>query len=245
MKFTCQRDTLKIRGKIFGIEKQPKPVIILSHGFLANMKTVEEYALLLAKKYVTVIFDFCGGGLHSKSSGKSQDMTIFTEKEDLLSVISYIKQQPFVDPKHITLMGCSQGGVVSALAAKELGKDIEKMILLYPALCIPDDARKGKMMFYTFDPDNIPDLLGRFPMKLSGDYARTVINLDIYQAITGYKGPVLYLHGDKDDIVDISYARKGHKCFPKCEYHEIKKGGHGFTGNAQKEACMLIKAFML
>lgn len=135
MKFTCQRDTLKIRGKIFGIEKQPKPVIILSHGFLANMKTVEEYALLLAKKYVTVIFDFCGGGLRSKSSGKSQDMTIFTEKEDL--------------------------------------------------------------------------------------------------------------HGDKDDIVDISYARKRHKCFPKCEYHEIKKGGHGFTGNAQKEACMLIKAFML
>ena len=158
----------------------PKPAVILSHGFLANMNMCKTYAKLLAEQgYVAVIYDFCGGGLNCKSDGKSEDMTILTEKADLLALVDYLKGQPHIIPERISLLGCSQGGVVSALAAKEINP--EKLILCYPAVCIPDDARKGKMMFYKFDPRNIPDLLGKIPMRLGGDYAHCVINMDIYK----------------------------------------------------------------
>lgn len=54
-------------------------------------------------------------------------------------------------------MGCSQGGFVSGMTAAQLKEQIRGLIMFYPALCIPDDARKGHMMFSEFDPQNIPD----------------------------------------------------------------------------------------
>ena len=75
-------------------------------------------------------------------------------------------------------------------------------------------------------------------------YARTVIDKDIYDEISGFADPVLYIHGTKDEIVDISYAKKAHCCFPDCEYHEIEGAGHGFKGEDDQRACGLIREFM-
>jgi hypothetical protein len=99
-------------------------------------------------------------------------------------------------------------------------------------------------MFFKFDPKNIPDVLGKFPMKLGGDYARTVINLDIYEEISGFDGSVLYLHGTKDNIVNISYARKAKDLYKNCRYVEIGGGGHMFKGKAEMTARAEIKKFM-
>ena len=83
-------------------------------------------------------------------------------------MINGVKEQ--FSPAGISLLGCSQGGFVSGLLAAELGEGvIDRLIMFYPAVCIPDDARKGKMMFFRFDPGIIPAVLGRFPMKLGGD----------------------------------------------------------------------------
>ena len=43
------------------------------------------------------------------------------------------------------------------IAASKLNDRISKLVLFYPAFCIPDDARAGRMMFAKFDLDNIPD----------------------------------------------------------------------------------------
>ncbi len=242
-RFSCRRDSLVIRGKIFGDTGAVKPVVILCHGFLANQRMCRDYAKLLADLgYISVTFDFCGGGIVSGSDGKSADMTVLTEQKDLLSVMNYLEQQPYT--KGISLLGCSQGGLVSAMTAKKYSDRIEKLILMYPALCIPDDARKGKMMFYRFDPENIPDILGRFPMKLGRDYARTVINMNVFDEIGSFAGPVLYLHGTKDKIVDISYARRAHRLYPDCNYHELIGGGHVFKGKSEKTARRILADFM-
>ena len=242
--FSCQRDGLTIRGYVYGDTASSHKAVILSHGFLANQSTTATYAKLIADLgYIAFTFDFCGGGIGSKSDGKSVDMTVLTEKEDLKAVIQYVSGLPNVT--EVSLLGCSQGGFVSAMVAKELGPEkIKRLMLFYPALCIPDDARKGKMMFYKFDPNNIPDVLGRIPMKLGGDYARAVVGMDVYQEINGYTGPTLLLHGTEDNIVNISYARKAREVFPDCTYHEIIGGGHGFSGKYDEEACGYLKAFL-
>ena len=86
-------------------------------------------------------------------------MMILTEKGDLLEVVKYVQSNTGVDPGKIILVGCSQGGFVSALAAAVLDAQIAGLVLQYPALCIPDDARKGSMQIIRFDPNNIQTML--------------------------------------------------------------------------------------
>lgn len=241
--FSCQRGHLTIRGKIWGSPEGKKPAVIMSHGFLVTGDYNRSYAERLAELgFICFTFDFCCAK-DGTSDGSTVDMTVPGQVEDLKAVHAYVKSLPYVDSQHITLLGASQGAVVTALAAKEIQQEAEQLVLMFPALCIPDDARSGKMMTYCFDPHNIPDLLGTEPMPLGGNYARTVIDWDIYEEVKGYTGPVLLLHGIHDALVDISYARRARSCFPDCTYAEID-GGHGFRGASFLEAMSHIEPFL-
>ena len=242
-RFACKRDDLTIRGHIFGDIENSRSAVILCHGFLANEHMCFDYARALAEKGIpAVTFDFCGGGVICHSDGKSRDMTVITEKADLLAVILAVKKQYKV--RNIVLMGCSQGGFVSGLAAAELKELVRGLVMFYPAVCIPDDARSGKMMFYTFDPQNIPDLLGSRPMKLGGMYAKSVIDMDPYAEMQGYDGPVLLVHGTEDQIVNIRYARKLRDVYAHCDYLEIEGAGHGFKGKDDQTAVSELLGFV-
>lgn len=165
--FECSRDGLVIRGTEYRPQGKKLPVVIVSHGFMADQRSVRNYAKQFAEwGYAAYCFDFNGGCLKGKSDGRTTDMTVFTEKEDLMAVIAYVKSLPYVDAYHLTLMGCSQGGFVSALTAAELNDQVEKLILFYPALCIPDDARRGQMIMAKFDPQNIPETIKCGPFLL-------------------------------------------------------------------------------
>lgn len=243
--FQTKRNGLVIRGKVYGNCNGIKPAVILSHGFIANQSMCKKYAIYLAELgYISFTFDFCGGGLLNSSDGKTSDMSIFTEIDDLEAVIKYVKNLAFIDKKRVSLLGCSQGGVVSAMVAKKIPEAIEKLLLFYPALCIPDDARKGKMIFAKFDPNNIPDKLWCGPMRLGKCYVDTVQNMNIYNEIGGFKGKVLLVHGTADSIVNISYSRKAQEMYPNVDYHEIENGAHGFKGKYEKIALSLLKEFM-
>lgn len=246
MPFSCHRGDLTIRGYVFRKEAGVLPAIIICHGFMANQRSVSQYAELAADLgFAAFTFDFCGGCLKGRSDGKQSEMSVLTEVEDLKAVIEYIKHRNDVDADHISLMGCSQGGVVCALTAAKMQKEIERLILFYPALCIPDDARRGRMMFAKFDPDNIPPVVSRFPMKLGAVYVKDVINMNIYDEIQGYDGPVLLVHGTKDDIVDVSYSRKAKEIYRQCTYVEIDGAGHGFNRDYDRTAMDAVKEFLL
>lgn len=239
--FDCRRDGLTIRGDIWWPNTGRHPVFILSHGFMANQSMCRNYAKSFADMgYAAVTFDFCGGGLFSKSDGKSVDMSILTEVQDLEAVLSWVKAQPFAEPDDISLLGCSQGGFVSALVAKK-HPEIKQLVLLYPALCIPDDARAGKMLMFHFDSEHMPNILSRFPMKIGREYARAVMDWDFREEIKGYEGKTLLIHGTKDRIVDIQYAREAEKLFRDCHYYEIEGGTHGFIGKYNKEVITILE----
>ena len=245
-KFTTVREGLTISGNIYAEDFDTKrPAFILSHGFMANQATVKDYAKVIAEcGYVAVTFDFCGGGLMSKSQGRHQDMSVLTEMKDLEAVIEYVHGLEYTTGE-ISLLGCSQGGFVSAMVAAKLGYgDISSLILVYPALCIPDDARRGHMMWAHFDPQNIPETIMCGPMKLGSCYVKAVIDMDPYERIEGYDGPVLYLHGTADEIVNISYAREAVKHYRKVSYFELEGAGHGFSGRAEAEAREKIAEFV-
>lgn len=155
-------------------------IAIVCHGFMAFQDTVRHYAKLFAELgYASYCFDFCGGSvIKGKSDGKTTEMSVLTEVKDLEAGMAYVKSLPYTNACDVTLMGCSQGGFVSALVAAKQKEQIEKLVLFYPAFCIPDDAGAGKMMFAKFDPENIPEQVNCGPMKLGRCYVADVMAMD-------------------------------------------------------------------
>lgn len=234
--FSCLKGEMTIRGKELydpSVKEKMKPVII-SHGFTADMSRSYRYAEVLAELgYHSYIFDFCGGGFHTVSDGSFHDyMTPLTEVDDLKCVIDYVSKQDGIDMDGLVLMGCSQGGFVSALAAAGLKEKVHGLVLFYPAICIPDDARAGKMQTIRFDPDNIPVHIGEKPMLVSGSYASSVIRMNVFEEITGYQGHVLIVHGTADPIVSYGYSLVADEVYRKHDADSrlvlIEGGGHGF-----------------
>lgn len=263
-RFHCQRDGLTIRGTEYKPEGINLPIAIVSHGFMAFQDTVRHYARILAQMgYVAYCFDFCGGCVarKGKSDGKTTQMSVLTEVMDLEAVIRYAKTRPYVNQEQVLLMGCSQGGFVSAITAARKENGIAGLVLFYPALCIPDDARAGKMMFAKFDPENVPDIVRCGPMTLGSCYVNDVIHMNPYDEIKDFDGPVLIVHGSEDKVVDVSYAVRAFEVYDQCsdavethmqdsqvikrvDMHIIENAGHGFSKKYDEEAIEILCAFV-
>lgn len=222
-KVECSRDGLIIRGTEYRPEGENLPIAIVSHGFMAFQDTVRQYAKTLAELgYVSYCFDFCGGSVvKGKSDGSTKAMSVLTEVKDLEAVIEYTKSKSYTDSEDILLMGCSQGGLVSAITAAKHKHEISKLVLFYPAFCIPDDARAGKMMLAKFDPDHIPETISCGPMKLGRCYVEDVIHMNPYQETKEFGGDILIVHGTKDSIVGMDYIDKAYKNYK--EYRSENK----------------------
>lgn len=235
--FECKRGDLTIRGTEYKPEGENLPVAIVSHGFLCWQDTVREYTQLLATLgYCAYCYDFCGGSIpgKSKSDGENTDMTPMTEVEDLEAVIAYVRSLPYTSDT-LLLMGCSQGGFVSAYTAAKAENKVDKLVLFYPAFCIPDDARAGSMLHAKFDPANIPEIIDCGPIKLGGCYPASVIDRDFTKDIAPYDGPVIIVHGTNDVIVHVDYAYKAFNAYEgakagRAVLHVIGNGDHGFEG---------------
>ena len=242
--FECTRGNLTIRGTEYRPEGDNLPIAIISHGFMAFQDTVRQYAKALARLgYCSYCFDFCGGSvIKGKSDGKTTDMSVLTEMQDLEAVIRYTQDLPYTG-NELLLMGCSQGGFVSAIVAAKHPSTVSKLVLFYPALCIPDDARAGKMMLARFDPQNIPEKLRCGPMKLGRCYPAAVIGMDPYEEIKAYTGPVLIVHGTKDKIVRMDYSKRAAKCYANAELYFIEGGGHGFNRKCDAAAIDILNKF--
>lgn len=251
--FSCLSNGKTVRGIEYrpASEGLPKlPIAIVSHGFLADLKTTRRYAKRLAEwGFCAYCFDFCGGGPGSSSDGKLSEMTVLTEKDDLKAVIAHAQAQPYTDAGRVTLMGCSQGGFVSALVAADLGAAVERLILFYPALCIPDDARRGKMMMFEFDPKHIPETLQAGPLTLSGQYAACMLGMDPFAEIAAYPGLVLLVHGTADRLVLPRYSQQALAAYEaqrpgRAQLVLIRGAGHGFGSKADRRALVAVQVFL-
>lgn len=92
--FGCIRNNLTIRGTEYRPQGNNLPIAIVCHGFMAFQDTVGHYAVKLAEMgYLSYCFNFCGGSvIKGKSDGKTTEMSVYTEVEDLLAVIDYAKK---------------------------------------------------------------------------------------------------------------------------------------------------------
>lgn len=215
------------------------PTVIISHGIGSNYEGNSMCAKILASAgYAAYCFDFCGGSPISKSSGTMQDMSILTEKEDLNAVIAMILEQPFTDKNHLFLLGSSQGGCVSALAADEWKDQICAVAYYYPAFNIPLNAQR----LYP-DETAIPDGVTAFHFPVGKRYYEDARTVDIYSILRNFPKDVIMIHGNADSIVDITYSRIAYENFPSSELLELDNVEHNYEGDIEKTAAFLTLQF--
>lgn len=219
------------------------PVVVLCHGFMGSKEGPlwDNIIRQLNDKGIGAVrFDFNG---HGASEGKFVDMTVPNEIADAKAVIEWTKRQPFTSK--IALVGHSQGGVVAAMTAGELGYPaIDALVLMAPAAVLRDDALRGNVMGAMFDPWNAPESVNIFGRQLGRAYIEAARTLPIYPTAARYTGPTLIIHGMADRVVPYTYGERFAEVMPHASVVTLPGEDHGFMADLPK-ATTLASQFLI
>lgn len=223
--------------KIYGIAYIPDtgakkvPLVISAHGLGGSYRDNLAYAEQLASHGIAAYcFDFRGGG-GNRSDGRTTEMSVMTEVSDVEAILDAALEWDFVDTQRIILLGTSQGGIVSAIAAARHTDEVAGAILMYPAFVVHDDIHKR---FNSLD--EVPSVYQFNWITAGRPYVEDMWDYDVYAEIGNYTKKVLLMHGREDGIVPVSYSDRAADVYPDVEYYVIDGAGHGFGGSDFDEA---------
>ena len=263
-RFTVDNDGMKIQGIAYlpanstaPNQVKKSPAIIMSHGYLSNLHNFEYFATQFAMiGYNVFTFNFCCGSDETDpelmSDGTTTNLCIEGEISDLIAVYNYVSTRDYVKSDEIILLGESQGAFVSGLSAARLQEKISKLVMIFPAVCIPDHARRGTLGGANYDPKNPPELIYTERAMLSKVFVDDVKDMDAYSELAKYKGETLLIQGTCDSIVVPEYQYIVKKEFDLTDNienenaqitnsnHRLKlqmvRGMDHYTGGEHKEA---------
>lgn len=237
-------------GRLFAVIQRPDnvtgkkvPMAILCHGFTGQKegKLFDAIAESLDKAGIaTLRFDFNG---HGESDGSFSRMTVLNEIEDAKLVYEYVSKLPYVST--VAMVGHSQGGVVTAMTAAQLGhKKIKAEVLLAPAGVIRDDALRGILFGKQYNPYDLPDSAQVYgPYWLGAEYVHVAQKLPIYETSSQYKGRACVIHGTHDTVVPYTYGQRFSYEIKHSEIHLIEGTDHGFTSH-ETEVAVITANFL-
>ncbi len=179
------------------------PLVILLHGFTGFKEERHIVGVSRALNSIgcaTLRADLYG---HGKSGGRFRDHTLYKWLTNVLTLTDYARSLSWAGDLY--LCGHSQGGLTAMLGAALERDRIRGLIALSPAAMIPEGARRGELLGMTFDPDHIPDQVRTWggDLPLDGNYIRAAQSIRVEDAIDRYTGPVLLVHGDRDEAVPL------------------------------------------
>ena len=144
-----------------------------------------------------------------------------------------------IDKKNIFLFGASQGGLVSAMTAEERAEDINGLLLLFPAFCIPDDWNRRFA-----DPEDIPDTIVFWGMELGRVFFETIRGYEVFKNIGKFSRKVLMFNGDKDQVATVQYCKKALKVYPDAKLEVFAGEGHGFSEEGNRRVAEMTLEFV-
>ena len=202
------------------------PTVILCHGMMSAKEGTKQTALaekLEGSGFSVLRFDFsfCG-----ESEGFFEEITFTQEVDDLRSAVAWIKE---AGASSVGLFGSSMGGGVATLYAKE--DPAIKSLVTLAAVAHPRrlaermDELKQQMVKWK-EEGNMFGAEGEVGEPFFADIVRHNIPL----AMSEVKAPVLIIHGQKDEVVDV---REAHDLFEKAVDPKMLKilpeGDHRIT----------------
>ena len=215
------------------------PVAIIAHGFNGTADYGRNYFDVMGRLgYRCYTLDFPCGSVRSRSDSNTLNMSILDEVSDLRAVVGYFRKQGH---RHVVLIGESQGGLVSALTAAELQDEVSQLVLVYPALCIPDNWRQRYPRV-----EDIQDVTELWGVKMGRRFFEEIHDMHSLDLIGQYRGPVLIVQGDADRVVSMDDSRRAQQLYrPGTRLHVIPGAGHGFKPHELQQEMQQLEQFLL
>ena len=200
--------TKNVHGEaLVGIETQPTeakekyPTVILAHGFGAAKEEsgmFDDIAKNLAGNGTLVYrFDFSGRG---ESGGDYMNTSLSKQRDDLKSILDFVKSRPLVNTARVGILGQSFGTPTTIT----LHPGIKSLVLMGSFGHVKDVMMN--LFGEGYNPSGISTRVktdGEV-VKLNTVFWSDFENHDILKSIKQVKCPILFIHGSADDIVPVS-----------------------------------------
>ncbi len=240
--FYIHSDGLRLHAKLdLPGDRARYPLVIVLHGFTGNMEERHILAVSEAMRevgYATLRVELYG---HGQSDGTFAEHNLYKWLNNVFAVTDYARSLDFVTDLY--LCGHSQGGLTTMLAAGMMPETFRGILPLSPALSLLTGARNGRLLGVDFDPDHIPDTFEYAGMPLRGTYVRVAQTLYAEPVFSRFKGPVLLIHGDEDELVPFQDSVEAVKLYEHAKLVRIAGDTHGYDFHLD-QVTEAVKAFL-
>lgn len=245
-------DGLKLCGILSTPKIKTQKCIILCHGITVDKEEdgiFTDLAKELVKEGFNVFrFDFRG---HGESEGKSVDMTIKGETEDLGFAVKFLQEKGY---KEFGILGASFGGGAVSLFTSSHPETVRALALWnagidYSSKITPVTpwGKKyfGKPAFDRAEKFGFTEISSK-KFKVGKNLMDEIKILEPWKGLTKVNNPILFVHGNKDSFIPYSDSVKYSKLFKNAKLVTVEGSEHGFHDNpkhAEEANRVTIKFF--
>ncbi|MFM6984339.1 MAG: alpha/beta hydrolase family protein [Chitinophagaceae bacterium] len=226
------------------VSKTPLPLIIFCHGFKGfkdwgHFNWVAESAAQQGLSFLK--FNFSHNGIKSDKPDELSDMDAFAENNysielyDLGKVIDYAVENASVfniNPKEIYLVGHSRGGGIALLKAAE-DKKVKKLALWaslseFDSFFRPATIEEWQKNGVVYAENKRTGQQLPLKKQFYDDFLANRSKLDVKKAAKMLEIPLLIVHGDQDESVNISHAEFLYNQVQHSIFIKVEGGNHTF-----------------
>ena len=228
---------------IYNIHKDA-PFIVFLHGFMSDLEGKKPNAFLKFAKKNKLSFLALEYSGHGKSSGKFINGNI-TKWSNETSVL--IKK--FVKKKDFTIVGSSMGAWLALKQFQEFKNQIKGFLGIGSAPEFLENLMwkkfTKKMKSETFQKGIIQLKHGNYEYPITLQLIKDGRKNKVLNKKINTKINVTMVHGQKDEVVPVSYSRKVLKIFQKAKKKLVIVKGGDHSLSSQKWLRMIIKELKL
>lgn len=240
------------------IEQGQGDLVVLLHGWGANITLFNSMINLLSAKYKVVAMDMPGFG-ESDEPKEPWDVDKYVD-----FVLEFLKRYDF---NKVTFLGHSFGGrVIIKMLSRKLTFEVQKVILVDSAGVKPEKTSLQKFKQNVYKATKklysspiftklFPDALENLRRKNgSADYNAAsvimrqtlvkVVNEDLCQYMPNVKCPTLLIWGKNDDATPLSDGEKMEKLMPEAALVSFDNAGHYSFLDCQPLFNRVLASFM-
>lgn len=224
------------------------PVVILAAGSnsgkdLAYTSTYGEKRLN-SQGFATLRFDAYGLG---ESTGDKTEVTLTKDVQGLIDIVAYIRNK--LGYQRVSAIGTSYGGQTTLLAAARLNPSFECLALRAPVsnYKAQEDDKLGPEGIAKWKAEGDWHWPGKADPNLRVKYAfyEDASQYNSWEEAPDIHIPVLIVHGDKDEAVDLEQSQKLVDQLPEGKLIVVKGAGHSFSeGTAYQDSFREIEQFL-